>query len=252
MAQIPFSPPQTQAALQNPVRFPDQRLQQYARGQQPTGQVTPQMAQQEMMTRGNERQAFQRQQAMQNNPANSPTIFQQKDMELQQKAQQLAAMGQQIQQKEQQLGVLGALMAKKAQDMQARESMGVANLPIRPDMFTAMDGGIVFSGGGGVEGYASRGMVGKYNPVPKTSLLESAGISSIFDEITDEKSKEELEKEDILNRLRDPGRNLKAFAEESILSPEARETAKTKPNKLLSSRKLEKLQNPINSAPPGI
>jgi len=42
-------------------------------------------------------------------------------------------------------------MAKKAQDMQARESMGVATLPIRPDMFTAMDGGIVFSNGGGVQ-----------------------------------------------------------------------------------------------------
>jgi hypothetical protein len=99
-----------------------------------------------------QRQAAQRQQAMQNNPANSPTIFQQKDMELQQKAQQLAAMGQQIQQKEQQLGVLGALMAKKAQDMQARDTTGIGSLPL--DTFNAMDGGIVFSGGGRVKGYS--------------------------------------------------------------------------------------------------
>jgi len=152
---IPFPPdgPQVQAALQ---KVPTPQLQNYAAGRppQPTGQVQPGptgQAAQELNARGMQRQAAQRQQAMQNNPANSPTIFQQKDMELQQKAQQLAAMGQQIQQKEQQLGVLGALMAKKAQDMQARESMGVANLPIRPDMFTAMDGGIVFSGGGAVQ-----------------------------------------------------------------------------------------------------
>ena len=154
---IPFPPngPQVQAALQ---KVPTPQLQQYAAGRppQPTGQVTPGpmgAAAEALNARGAMGAANQRQQAMNNNPANSPTIFQQKDMELQQKAQQLAAMGQQIQQKEQQLGVLGALMAKKAQDMQARESMGVANLPIRPDMFTAMDGGIVFSGGGGVKGY---------------------------------------------------------------------------------------------------
>jgi hypothetical protein len=116
-----------------------------------------------MMARGNERQAFQRQQAMQNNPANSPTIFQQKDMELQQKAQQLAAMGQQIQQKEQQLGLLGALMAKKEQDLAGREQ-GIAALPMRPDMFTAMDGGIVFSGGGGVLGFKKGGDRGEMDP----------------------------------------------------------------------------------------
>jgi hypothetical protein len=160
---IPFPPdgPQVQAALQ---KVPTPQLQQYAAGRppQPTGQVTPGpmgAAAEALNARGAMGAANQRQQAMNNNPANSPTIFQQKDMELQQKAQQLAAMGQQIQQKEQQLGVLGALMAKKAQDMQARESMGVATLPMRPDMFTAMDGGIVFSRGGGVEGYARRGLV---------------------------------------------------------------------------------------------
>lgn len=152
---IPFPPngPQVQAALQ---KVPTPQLQQYAAGRppQPTGQVTPGpmgAAAEALNARGAMGAANQRQQAMNNNPANSPTIFQQKDMELQQKAQQLAAMGQQIQQKEQQLGVLGALMAKKAQDMQARESMGVAALPMRPDMFTAMDGGIVFSGGGAVQ-----------------------------------------------------------------------------------------------------
>ena len=154
---IPFPPggPQVQAAIQNPARFPDQQLQQYAQGQQPTGQVPPPLAANELTVRNAQRQAAARQTAMQNNPKQSPTVFQQKDMELQQKAQQLAAMQQQMQQqtqqKEQQLGVMGALLAKKAQDLQARESMGIANLPIRPDMFTAMDGGIVFNGGGAVQ-----------------------------------------------------------------------------------------------------
>lgn len=199
MAQIPFSPPQTQAALQNPVRFPDQRLQEYARGQQPTGQVTPQMAQQEMMARGNERQAFQRQQAMQNNPANSPTIFQQKDMELQQKAQQLAAMGQQIQQKEQQLGLLGALMAKKEQDLAGREQ-GIATLPMRPDMFTAMDGGIVFSGGGGVKGYAGPDGLSlvRGNIDDEARALDQLRVDRILGE---RKRKEDLERLEFLERV---------------------------------------------------
>jgi len=181
---IPFPPggPQVQAALQNPARFPDQRLQEYAQGQQPTGQVPPPMAANELTIRNAQRQAASRQSAMQNNPQNSPTVFQQKDMELQQKAQQLAAMQQQMQQqmqqreqqtqqKEQQLGVIGALMAKKAQDLQAREAMGVAQLPVNPDMFTAMHGGIVFNGGGRVPGYASSGLVGRYTPI-KTPLEE--------------------------------------------------------------------------------
>ena len=149
MSQIPFSPPQVQAALQNPTRFPDQKLQQYARGQQPTGQVSPMMAQQEMATRNQERQAFQRQQAMQNNPENSPTVFQQKDMQLQQAMQAL-------QQKEQQLGLAGAMLAKKQQDLAAREQ-GIAALPVNPNMFTAMDGGIVFSGGGAVQRFNGTG-----------------------------------------------------------------------------------------------
>jgi hypothetical protein len=140
--------------LQNPARFPDQRLQQYAQGQQPTGQVPPPMAANELTIRNAQRQAASRQSAMQNNPQNSPTVFQQKDMELQQKAQQLAAMQQQMQQqmqqKEQQLGVAGALMAKKAQDLQAREQ-GIAALSLPQNMFTAMNGGVVFNGGGRVQ-----------------------------------------------------------------------------------------------------
>ena len=117
---IPFPPggPQVQAAIQNPARFPDQQLQQYAQGQQPTGQVPPPLAANELTVRNAQRQAAARQTAMQNNPKQSPTVFQQKDMELQQKAQQLAAMQQQMQQqtqqKEQQLGVMGALLAKKS------------------------------------------------------------------------------------------------------------------------------------------
>ena len=148
MAQIPFSPPQVQAALQNPTRFPDQKLQQYAQKGSPTGQVSPMMAQQEMASRGQERQAFQRQQAMQNNPENSPTIFQQKDAELEQARAAL-------QQQQQQVGMMGAMLAKKQQDLQARER-GIAALPMRQDMFTAMDGGIVFRGGGQVQRFNGR------------------------------------------------------------------------------------------------
>lgn len=151
----PFPPngPQVQAALQ---KMPTPQLQQYAAAQppQPTGQVAPGPggpAGLELAFRNAGQQAAGRERAMQNNPQESPTVFQQKDREIAQQQQQLAAMQQQMQQKEKQLGVLGALMAKKAQDMQARESMGVATLPIRPDMFTAMDGGIVFSNGGGVQ-----------------------------------------------------------------------------------------------------
>jgi len=45
---------------------------------------------------------------------------------------------------------MGAMLAKKAQDLQARER-GIAAIPMRDDIFTAMDGGIVFSNGGGVQ-----------------------------------------------------------------------------------------------------
>ena len=168
MAQIPFSPPQVQAALQNPTRFPDQKLQQYARGQQPTGQVSPMMAQQEMATRNQERQAFQRQQAMQNNPENSPTVFQQKDMQLQQAMQAL-------QQKEQQLGLAGAMLAKKQQDLAAREQ-GIAALPVNPNMFTAMDGGIVFSSGGAVQRFNGLGP----STVENRPILTNEGLVADF------------------------------------------------------------------------
>ena len=128
------------------------------------------MAANELTIRNAQRQAASRQSAMQNNPQNSPTVFQQKDMELQQKAQQLAAMQQQMQQqmqqKEQQLGVAGALMAKKAQDLQAREQ-GIAALSLPQNMFTAMDGGIVFNGGGRVQrfnGQEGPSFIGEISP----------------------------------------------------------------------------------------
>ena len=141
-----FDPMQTQAALQNKARFPDQKLQQYASGRppQPTGQVTPQMAGGELAQRGADRQAFQNEAAMQADPSGRPPVLAEKAM--------------QLQQQEQQLGMLAAMLAKKQQDLAAREQ-GIGALPIRPDMFTAMDGGIVFSRGGGVEGYASEGLV---------------------------------------------------------------------------------------------
>lgn len=141
-----FNPMQVQAALQNPVQFPDPRLQQYAAGQPPNPQVPPGPfgpAGLELTSRGAQRQAAANTAQMQSDPSKSPTIFQRKDAELAQ-AQQA------MQQEKQQLGLMAALMAKKAQDMQAREQ-GIAALPMRSDMFTAMDGGIVFSGGGGVQ-----------------------------------------------------------------------------------------------------
>jgi hypothetical protein len=149
-----FNPMQSQAAIQNPVRFPDQKLQQYAAGNppQPTGQVTPPMAGQELAQRGPARQAFQNQEAMQSDPKNSPTIYQQLLM----KEQMVNQQAQMMQQKEQQLGMAGAMLAKKAQDIAQRER-GIAALSIRPDMFTAMNGGIVFRQGGGVQGFKNGG-----------------------------------------------------------------------------------------------
>lgn len=156
-----FNPMQSQAAIQNPARFPDQKLQQYAAGKppQPTGQVTPPMAGEELAQRGQARQAFQNQAAMQNNPKNSPTIYQELMMKEQMVNQQAQAINQQAQalgQKEQQLGMAGAMLAKKAKDVAERER-GIAALPVRPDMFTAMDGGIVFRQGGGVQGFKGGG-----------------------------------------------------------------------------------------------
>jgi hypothetical protein len=233
---IPFPPdgPQVQAALQ---KVPTPQLQNYAAGRppQPTGQVTPGpmgAAAEALNARGAMGAANQRQQAMQNNPANSPTIFQQKDMELQQKAQQLAAMGQQIQQKEQQLGVLGALMAKKAQDMQARESMGVANLPIRPDMFTAMDGGIVFSGGGGVEGYARRGLV------QDLGMLEDRMAEGFtergIDRMIDEEEEDPLQRR--IRNIEKAAERRRLSAESALYTPEQKEALESKERERLGEQ----------------
>ena len=196
----PFPPngPQVQAALQ---KMPTPQLQQYAAAQppQPTGQVAPGPggpAGLELAFRNAGQQAAGRERAMQNNPQESPTVFQQKDREMAQQQQQLAAMQQQMQQKEKQLGVLGALMAKKAQDMQARESMGVATLPIRPDMFTAMDGGIVFSNGGGVERYARRGLVqdlGMISPLREDRMAEGFTEREPITRVSSEEEKAPLD-----------------------------------------------------------
>ena len=173
---IPFPPdgPQVQAALQ---KVPTPQLQQYAAGRppQPTGQVTPGpmgAAAMALNERGAMGAANQRQMAMQNDPSKSPTTF-----------QQLQAREQAVAQKEQQLGVMGALIAKKAQDLQAREQ-GIAALPMPQNMFTAMDGGIVFSGGGNVEGYASRGLVGGFSPIK--SPLEELGFKGKEEASTEE------------------------------------------------------------------
>lgn len=175
-----FNPMQTQAALQNPAQFPDQRLQQYAAGQppQPTGQVPPGPggpAGLELTSRNAQRQAAARASAMQNDPSQSPTIFQQKDAQMAQQAQmiqqkemQLAQMMQQkeaqLAKKERALGIIGALMARN----QPRMS-GIAQLPMRPDMYTAMDGGIVFNAGGGVPRID---MSGRAGPLSLEDLMD--------------------------------------------------------------------------------
>lgn len=161
-----FNPMQTQAALQNKARFPDQKLQQYASGRppQPTGQVTPPMAGGELAQRGADRQAFQNEAAMQADPSGRPPVLAEKAM--------------QLQQQEQQLGMLAAMLAKKEQDIAAREQ-GIATLPMRPDMFTAMNGGIVFSGGGGVLGFKKGGDRGEMDP---EDAAESPHRTSKFDE----------------------------------------------------------------------
>lgn len=226
---IPFPPdgPQVQAALQ---KVPTSQLQNYAAGRppQPTGQVTPGpmgAAAEALNARGAIGAANQRQQAMQNNPANSPTIFQQKDMELQQKAQQL-------QQQEQQLGVLGALMAKKAQDMQARESMGVANLPIRPDMFTAMDGGIVFSGGGGVEGYARRGLVQDLGTL-EDRMAEGFTERGI-DRMVDEEEEDPLQRR--IRNIEKAAERRRLSAESAMYTPEQKEALESKERERLGEQ----------------
>jgi len=209
MSQIPFPPdgPQVQAALQ---KVPTPQLQQYAAGQppQPTGQVTPGpmgAAAGALNQRNAMGAAGQRQTAMQNDPSNSPTIFQQlmmKEQMVNQQAQAIQQQAQAVQQKEQQLGLVGALMTKKAKDLAERER-GVAALSMRPDMFTAMDGGIVFRGGGNVQGYASRGLVDvqdreaegftepRASDVPSTTGSNSLGLNALTAEIL--KARERME-----------------------------------------------------------
>ena len=209
MSQIPFPPdgPQVQAALQ---KVPTPQLQQYAAGQppQPTGQVTPGpmgAAAGALNQRNAMGAAGQRQTAMQNDPSNSPTIFQQlmmKEQMVNQQAQAIQQQAQAVQQKEQQLGLVGALMTKKAKDLAERER-GVAALSMRPDMFTAMDGGIVFRGGGNVQGYASRGLVDvqdreaegftepRASDAPSTTGSNSLGLNALTAEIL--KARERME-----------------------------------------------------------
>jgi hypothetical protein len=215
MSQIPFNPMQSQAAIQNPARFPDQKLQQYAAGKppQPTGQVTPQMAGQELAQRGAERQAISRNAAMQNNPANSPTIFQQ----LMMKEQMVNQQAQAIQQKEQQLGMAGAMLSKKAQDLAERER-GIAALPMRPDMFTAMDGGIVFRQGGGVQGFKGGGDM-------------SARIAEGFTEREDEPStlgSSGVSPNDLMALIRKRMESIDEAEKTAMLSPEEKELMRFK------------------------
>jgi len=215
MSQIPFNPMQSQAAIQNPARFPDQKLQQYAAGKppQPTGQVTPQMAGQELAQRGAERQAISRNAAMQNDPKNSPTIFQQ----LMMKEQMVNQQAQAIQQKEQQLGMAGAMIAKKAQDLAERER-GIAALPMRPDMFTAMDGGIVFKQGGGVQGFKGGGDM-------------SARIAEGFTEREDEPStlgSSGVSPNDLMALIRKRMESIDEAEKTAMLSPEEKELMRFK------------------------
>jgi hypothetical protein len=163
--------------------------------------------------------ANQRQMAMQNDPSKSPTTF-----------QQLQAREQALAQKEQQLGVMGALMAKKAQDLQVREQ-GIAALPVPQDMFTAMNGGIVFNRGGSVEGYASRGLV-----APDLGAFNEDRPSFSVPASAPRKSKDDLEEEDILARLLDPAERLAAFSAISTLSDEARAKLKAEKRKELEEQ----------------
>ena len=149
----------------------------------------------ELTARNAQRQAAARASAMQNDPSQSPTIFQQKDAQLAQQAQmmqqkemQLARMMQQkeaqIAKKEQALGLIGALMARS----QPRMS-GIAQLPVRPDMYTAMDGGIVFKTGGGVQ----RLFPGEQ---PAMGAFTNAGLN-VYPKLLDEN----LDSDDIIKQL---------------------------------------------------
>ena len=157
----------------------------------------------ELTSRNAQRQAAARASAMQNDPSQSPTIFQQKDAQMAQQAQmiqqkemQLAQMMQQkeaqIAKKERALGIIGALMARN----QPRMS-GIAQLPMRPDMYTAMDGGIVFNAGGGVQRLSPGGGVrSPFEAYTKYAKLLNPLPSSTQDALTGD-----LDSDDIIKQL---------------------------------------------------
>jgi hypothetical protein len=115
--------------------------------------------------------------------------------------------------------------------MQARESMGVANLPIRPDMFTAMDGGIVFSGGGGVEGYARRGLVQDLGALEDRMAegFTERGIDRMVDE----------EEDPLQHRIRNiekAAERRRLSAESAMYTPEQKEALESKERERLGEQ----------------
>ena len=157
----------------------------------------------ELTARNAQRQAAARASAMQNDPSQSPTIFQQKDAQIAQQAQmmqqkemQLAQMMQQkeaqIAKKEQALGLIGALMARS----QPRMS-GIAQLPMRPDMYTAMDGGIVFKAGGGVQRLSPGGGVRS----PLEALTNHATLLNPLPSSKQNALTEDFDSDDIIKQL---------------------------------------------------
>ena len=228
---IPFPPdgPQVQAALQ---KVPTSQLQNYAAGRppQPTGQVTPGpmgAAAEALNARGAMGAANQRQQAMNNKVSNS-TIFQQKDMQIQQALQAL-------QQKEQQLGVKAALidqMAQQARNAQMRDTMGVSTLPLPQDAFTAMDGGIVFSGGGGVEGYARRGLVQDLGTL-EDRMAEGFTERGI-DRMVDEEEEDPLQRR--IRNIEKAAERRRLSAESAMYTPEQKEALESKERERLGEQ----------------
>jgi len=227
---IPFPPdgPQVQAALQ---KVPTSQLQNYAAGRppQPTGQVTPGpmgAAAEALNARGAMGAANQRQQAM-NNKVSDSTIFQQKDMQIQQALQTL-------QQKEQQLGVKAALidqMAQQARNAQMRDTMGVSTLPLPQDVFTAMRGGIVFSGGGGVEGYARRGLVQDLGTLEDQMAegFTERGIDRMVDEEEDPLQRH-------IRNIEKAAERRRLSAESAMYTPEQKEALESKERERLGEQ----------------
>jgi len=88
-------------------------------------------------------------------------------------------------------------------------------------MFTAMHGGIVFNRGGGVQGYASRGLV-----MPDLGAFNEDRPSFSVPASAPKKSKDDLEEEDMLARLLSPAEQLAAFSNISTLTKEERDRKK--------------------------